>query len=165
MANNPLLQSLVAPPMPEPISWLPQTLGWKVLAVLLLLVALQQSIQAAVRWRQLRYRREAMAKIRFLQHSLTDNNRVASIKALNRVLKETAVFSFGDKTVASLQREHWLQFLNQSGAEKLDETLGDAWQIALYVPEERVALDDKQCRLLLEFALVWVATHKVNDEH
>ncbi len=106
-----------------------------------------------------------MTKIRILQHSLTDNNRVASIKALNRVLKETAVFSFGDKTVASLQREHWLQFLNQSGAEKLDETLGDAWQIALYVPEERVALDDKQCRMLLEFALVWVATHKVNDEH
>ena len=101
-----LIDQLVPAPDPPAISMMPQTWGWAVLA-LLLVIAL-----AYVAWRWRRryvanaYRRDALAA---LQAAGPDPAAIAGI------LRRSALAAFPRVDVASLSGPDWLAFLDRTG--------------------------------------------------
>lgn len=101
-----LIDRLVEPPAPPPVSLMPQTWGWVVLAVLLALLAAWLVWRAVGRWRDGAYRRAALAE---LDAAGDDPAAIAAI------LRRTALAAWPREEVASLSGEEWLAFLDSTG--------------------------------------------------
>lgn len=105
-----LLDQLALPAEPTPVSLLPQTWGWAVLA-LLLLGLIGWALWAWERHRRANhYRRTALD---LLANCHDDPAQIAEI------LRRTALAAYPRTTVASLAGQDWLRFLDRSakGAE------------------------------------------------
>ncbi|WP_109311853.1 DUF4381 domain-containing protein [Ruegeria sp. AU67] len=100
-----LLDMLEPAPVPEPISMIPQTWGWSVLALILAgLIIL--GVYAFLRHRQFNaYRREALIELAASDH---DAAKIAEI------LRRTALVAYPRRKVAALHGEEWTNFLNQT---------------------------------------------------
>ncbi len=98
-----LIDRIVAPPEPAPVSMFPQTWGW---AVLLALVVAAAAWFAWRRWRAWRadaYRRAALAEI---DAAGDDPARIAAI------LRRAALAAWPRDAIAPLSGEEWLEFLD-----------------------------------------------------
>ena len=92
--------------LPEPVSLLPATDGWLVLAGWLAAVALILGIRARLRFKANAYRREALAQL--------DALAAPSGLELGMLLRRTAIAAFPRTRVASLYGDEWAAFLCQS---------------------------------------------------
>lgn len=101
-----LMSDLIPPPEPEPISLVPQTLGWPI--ALVLLAAL--TAFGIHRWIKAR-RAEAY------RHAALDALDVAGTAPAEvaLVLRQTALTAFPRVKVASLHGQDWLDFLASTG--------------------------------------------------
>ena len=95
---------------PAPPSWRPQTIGWYVLFVIAGALLLWLAIHLLRRWRENRYRREALSELA--------RTNVAGLSAL---LKRTALSAWPREEVASLSGAAWLKFLSDSAHKPLFE--------------------------------------------
>lgn len=139
-----LIEQLIEPAEPPPISMLPQTWGWAVLAGLLL-AALAFGIW---RWQCHRranaYRREAL---RLLAAAGDDPADIA------RILRRTALAAYPRENVAGLTGAAWLSFLDrQVGGTAFAEGAGSILARAPY----RAATPDPQLTRLAEG---WIRRH------
>lgn len=102
-----LLDLLEAAPEPARVSLTPQTGGWAVLAVVIVLL-----LFAGVRWAMRRHRASAYrrAALRELASANAEPAVVASI------LRRTALVAYPREDVATLSGAEWLAFLDQSYA-------------------------------------------------
>ncbi|WP_458765653.1 DUF4381 domain-containing protein [Cupriavidus basilensis] len=103
-------------PLPPPVSYLPQTWGWGVLAALLLALAGQLAWRAWRRHQANRYRRDAFAELARIEAGLTatgsDASRREALAALPALVKRV-VLAFAPRTqVASLSAQAWLDYLD-----------------------------------------------------
>ena len=92
---------------PEPVSWMPQTVGWIVLAVWLLVCSSLVAWSLFRSWQRNRYRREALAAL----DSIAPNGDGAAVAIL---LKRTALAAYPRRRVASLYGAAWAEFLCES---------------------------------------------------
>ncbi|MFC3612311.1 DUF4381 domain-containing protein [Lutimaribacter marinistellae] len=140
-----LLDGLVEPPVPEAVAMTPQTAGWAVLAVLVLLGLLWLVLRFVRRWRANAYRRAALAEL----GAAGDDPAVIAA-----VLRRTALAAWPREEVASLTGEAWLRFLDRTGGkEGFAAGPGQAMEAAVYrggttaMPE------------LTEMAARWIRQH------
>ncbi|WP_282168267.1 DUF4381 domain-containing protein [Ruegeria atlantica] len=100
-----LLDMLEPAPVPEPISMVPQTWGWSILALILAgLIIL--GVYAFLRHRQFNaYRREALIEL-----AASDNNAAK----IAEILRRTALVAYPRRKVAALHGKEWTNFLNQT---------------------------------------------------
>ncbi|WP_170481976.1 DUF4381 domain-containing protein [Ruegeria arenilitoris] len=140
-----LLDMLEPAPVPNPISMMPQTWGWVVLAVLLFgLIAL--AALTYLRHRNINaYRRQALLELG------VSNDNPAKIA---EILRRTALVAYPRRQVASLYGENWLNFLRQT-AEK-NELTNELGQILLEAPYR----DNPDNPCLTNFAQRWIRTHQ-----
>lgn len=94
---------------PTGVSWLPQTLGWRWLAVGLALITLRALYNWLRQWVRDRYRREADKRLQQIIESSEPENFLHDV---NRLLKLTAMVAFGRQDVARLSGSEWVTFLN-----------------------------------------------------
>jgi hypothetical protein len=97
--------------VPEPVSWWPQTIGWKVLALVLALWLLYRLYLLASRWWKNRYRRVALARLDALQ-SRANGQYQQVLASLPELLKATALQAYPRTEIASLSGREWLAFLD-----------------------------------------------------
>jgi hypothetical protein len=110
------LRSLHDISMPPPVSWLPQTWGWALLAALLLSALLFLGIAALRRYRNNAYRREALRELVRLENEIGDaESRGSAFPELAELLKRTALAAWPRAKIAALTGEGWLRFLVNSG--------------------------------------------------
>ena len=102
-----LLDKLVVPPEPAPVSMVPQTAGWIIVAALLLVMMALAVVRHVRQRRRNAYRRAALAA---LEDAGDDPAQIAV------VLRRCALAAYPRAKVAGLSGEDWLAFL--------DETLG-----------------------------------------
>lgn len=111
-----LLDRLIEIQEPAPVSWLPQTWGWAVLAAIAIALIGWFSWQRLRRFRANAYRRAALAEL----EAAGDNPvLIASI------VRRTALAAYPRATVAALTGQDWLEFLDaRANGVRFDEEPG-----------------------------------------
>ena len=106
-----LLDLLHEPVAPAPIPWLPQTVGWQIVGLWLLVVAVLVAVAARRRWVRNGYRREALDQLSEIAKATQDVTAPGQIALL---LKRTALAAYPRAQVASLWGDAWATFLVES---------------------------------------------------
>ena len=146
-----LIDRLAEPPEPAPVSMMPQTAGWTVLAVLLVLALAWLVRYAVTRWRANAYRRAALAE---LEAAGDDPAAIAVI------LRRTALAAWPRERVASLHGRDWLRFLDVTGGGGgFAEGSGAVLAGAPYRADAAAPAPG-----LRELAAHWVRCHRVEAE-
>lgn len=100
-----LINALEEVPEPPPIAMTPQTPGWIVLGLLLIVACIGLGLRAFQHWQADAYRRAALAE---LEDAGNDATRIAEI------LRRTALVAFPRRDVVPLFGEAWLAFLDST---------------------------------------------------
>ncbi len=144
-----LLDMLAPAPEPIPISMVPQTWGWIVLAAVFL-IGVGSIIYLLARYHRAKaYRRLALME---LKRAGNDPARAAII------LRRAALAAFPRNEVAGLHGQDWLNFIQHS-AEKLQFS-DEADQSLLQAPYR----EDKENPKVAKLARDWITLHKVEAE-
>ena len=100
--------------LPPPVSAWPPAPGWWIIGALLLLTALVASWKLWVRWQQRAYRRAAVRELdNMYAHWQQQRDDAAFQRAVNQLLKQTALAAFPHAQVAALHGADWLAFLDR----------------------------------------------------
>jgi Domain of unknown function (DUF4381) len=134
---------------PPPPSWMPQTIGWYVVFVLLALAAIWCAIRVVRHWFANRYRREALRELATLAPD-----------QFSTLLKRVALAAWPRERVASLNGEAWLAFLNEtSGKDAFRQAPGNRIEELALRPATTLSADDMQ--RLRQIAADWIRGHHV----
>ena len=137
-----LIDRLVEPPVPEPVSLAPQTAGWWVLGVLLLSALAYGLWRFWLHWRENAHRRAALGE---LARTGNDPTLIAT------VLRRAALAAYPRREVAGLAGRDWVDFLRTTG--RFPEAAGAALTRAPYARggESEVLRSGAEC---------WIRTHR-----
>jgi hypothetical protein len=150
------LHDVVAPP---PVSWAPQTVGWAVLAGILVLLAAWLGWRAWRKARANRYRKVALAEIERVAETLRDDP-AAALAAVNEILKRAALTAWPRAEVASLAGPIWLEFLDSTSTGRdFRDGPGRALADRVYAPGGLPATEDGR-RAFLDVVRRWVREHR-----
>ena len=139
--------------MPDPVSLMPMTPGWLVLAGWLLAVLILTARHLIKQRRLNRYRREALALLKTIECE-RDLCPVEAAQRIAALLKRTALAAYPRQQVASLSGDEWAQFLKESTNN--DQQVADAAEMlaeAAYRP-------DADGRELSTPARRWIRLHR-----
>ncbi|MCV9999633.1 DUF4381 domain-containing protein [Pararhizobium sp. YC-54] len=149
--------------LPPPVSMMPATWGWAVLAGLVVL-ALAFALWRWLRRRaQNRYRRDALAELAVLEARIgTGPERLQALAALPAIVKRTALAVWPREQVAALSGEPWVEFLKaHAGKARID-----AESYAFFAEAEYrlagAAPDEAAAQRSFAAARQWIEGHDVH---
>lgn len=140
-----LLDQLVVPDPPPPVSMMPQTVGWAVVGALLAAMAVLVLWRMISRYRVNAYRRAALAE---LAQAADDPAQVAEI------LRRTALVAYDRRLVAGLQGMDWIAFLERTEGASWNDALRPLLLDAPYRGNTRASPD------LTARVARWIKAHK-----
>ena len=157
-----VLQPLQELPLPVPVSWAPQTVGWVGVAVVLVVALLCGAWAAWRRHIRRRYRRVALAQLARLEAELqAPAQRVAALAAIPPLIKRASLAAAPRERVAALTGDAWLTFLNRAHR-SFDERSGALLFLISYAPSERIAaVSEHDAAALVNAARDWIEHHHV----
>src|SRR5476649_1332040 len=157
-ALNPL-QEL---PLPEPVSWAPQTIGWAAVAVLLFVAVVWAGWIAWRRYKRERYRRVALVELAEIEVALDDaQRRTAALAAIPSLIKRTSLAAASRERVAALSGDEWLAFLKRTRG-RFDERSGALLTLVSYAPAEQIAsITPLEVETLVSVTRDWIQRHHV----
>lgn len=149
-----LLDRLADITMPESIPYIPQTLGWHLLAGALVISIAAGTWLFRRRRRATRYRWEALRALDRIGVAAGPDEKFA--EALSEVVRRTALAAFPRTRVASLYGTDWLAFLDRTyGGDGFTAGPG---RVLLTAPFGGPAEIDRNAMLAL--ARMWIARHR-----
>lgn len=151
------LSNLREIPLPEPVAYTPQTIGWYVLLALAVLAL----VLLAVRWRRSvlrnRYRGEALHCLDEIEQS------ERPLSELPVLLKRVALAFAPREKIADLSGSNWLHFLDSTlGSTDFTSGPGQLLLTVSYEAPESVEekLTSKERQALLSLARRWIRRHR-----
>ncbi|MBB1462453.1 DUF4381 domain-containing protein [Vibrio sp. SG41-7] len=158
-----ILRELHDVAIPDSVSWAPQTIGWKILGVILLLVAIYLAYRLAQKWWNNRYRKEALQELMILD-ARDKNSAERTFKVLKVVLR------YLDSSNAKLFGKAYVNRLNaylpvsantseNSNAFFADE-VSELWMQSLIDPNVRLSFEQRL--EVIQTAMMWLKLHKPN---
>jgi hypothetical protein len=148
--------------LPDPVGWIPQTIGWYVVFGLILVVAGWWVYGRFRRFQKNRYRRFALAELAVIERELQQpEKRAKALAEIPVLVKWTALSAFQRSDVAALTGENWLAFLDQTmGGTEFTQGVGRLLPELAYVPARRGAqLPDESINDLLRLVRRWIEVH------
>jgi hypothetical protein len=148
--------------LPEPVSMMPATMGWWVLAGLVIAWLAWFVYCRYRRWQRNRYRAVALGELARIerQWSLGDPEGLIRIPAL---LKRTAMHAFGREGVADLTGPEWLGFLDRTlGNTNFTQGPGQLLVSLAYKKTETIL--ETEFSGMLAAVREWISSHKENVE-
>ena len=151
-------------PLPGPVSYLPQTIGWYVLFALVLAGVVWLMWRWYRHYQANRYRTVALHRLQHIAHDLQDaGKRAAALAMLPVLVKRTTLVFSARETVAALSGDRWLKFLDStfkgaafsSGAGRL---LPD---LAYGSPEALQQIPNDKLSALTSLLKQWIKEHHV----
>ena len=161
---NPSLDKLHDIVLPAPVGWIPQTIGWVILLALIVLLGVVVGIAVRRHSRANRYRRQALEELNRIETALADPHaRSRALGELPVLVKWTALARYPRETVASLNGESWLRFLDESyGGNGFTTGPGRLLTSLAYAPVEKSAvLAGDALRELTALLRQWIRRHRV----
>lgn len=102
--------------LPEPISYVPATIGWVVVATIVGVAVVWLGARRVQRWRADAYRRRALEEFARLEALLDrPETRGQALASFAPLVKRTALAFLPREEVASLSGESWLRVLDETG--------------------------------------------------
>lgn len=150
-----ILRDLHDVTVPESVSWWPQTIGWKLLALAILLALVYWTYKALCRWWNNRYRSEALITLNELNTQDNDTG-----KRLFSILKIVLVYL--DSGNARLFDAAFLGKLDELslGQPTFNDQTAKQWQQSLVNPN--IELSSEQNAELIKRAQVWLKQHRLS---
>lgn len=164
MANDEqLLSGLQEIPLPPLVSYWPRTMGWAILAAILVAAV----AYAVWRWHRRRlanrYRRTALLRLRELQRQADDPSaRSSSLSMLPQLVKQTALSFCPRHRIASLSDRTWLEFLDRTYRPRgFAEGPGRLLpRLAYASPDELSRIPDTDIQALFSLVGNWITHHR-----
>ena len=115
MFGNAKLEGLHEILLPDPIRYMPQTIGWLILGIVLLIIVAWWGYRRYHFWLVNRYRGIALKHLQGIERQLHDaTDRIAALTELPVLVKQTALQCYPREKIAELTGDRWLGFLNTS---------------------------------------------------
>jgi hypothetical protein len=153
------LQALQEISPPAPVAYIPQTIGWLVILLLLVLALAAGGWRWLRRYRANRYRREALAALAQIEAHLND---AAALRELPALVKRVALSFAPREQVAALSGEQWLGFIDRTASDAgadLGPGLGPLlWHLA-YSPAAVQETPLAEIEALCSFLRRWITHH------
>ncbi len=143
-------------PLPEPVSYMPQTIGWYVLLALALFAVVLFVIRLQRKTRRNLYRTEAL-------HILEEIERSERISELPALVKRVALGFAPREKIAGLSGIPWLLFLDSTlRGNRFTEGPGKFLLAISYAPpaEAERKMTPEQRRALLDLVRHWIRRHR-----
>ena len=150
------LENLKEIPLPEPVSYVPQTMAWYILFGILIIIAALLILSVYRRSVRNRYRREALAQLDEIERS------ARPISELPALVKRVALAMAPRETVARLSGDAWLAFLDSTW-KKGEFSSGPGRllpDLAYCKPESLPEISDRRMRELLALLRRWIRRHR-----
>lgn len=145
--------------LPSAISWWPNTIGWQLLAFLMMIFSVRYIHRKTQTWWSNRYRREVIAKLNALKKD-SSNAIITGVEQLPFYLKATALQAYPRDQVAQLSGHDWIDFLNNTyGSVLFTEDLSEQLIAISYRPKSQWSLTEQECIHLVDTAILWVKNH------
>ncbi len=141
------LEGLYEPP---PVAFTFETIGWSVLAVLLVLILILIVFFQIRKYIRNKYRREALIELESINGNTTAFNQTFVI------LKRVAIRVFGREKVGPLYGKEWLGFLEKTGRRVSLVNFEEQIYSSMY-NEKELAVKEKE-EIILN-AKKWIKTH------
>ncbi|QZE13954.1 DUF4381 domain-containing protein [Halosquirtibacter laminarini] len=148
---------------PHDIPFTPETIGWKIVGFVLLLLSIYIIYIRVKNYKKKEYRRVAKHHIKNITKEL-EHKRVSqeiwSRSILNQ-LKIVLIQSFGRENVASLTGGMMVQFLNERGKNTINKELYLKLELVLYNPIENNKLNINEIKSITKQINKWIGGHHV----
>ena len=108
--GNYAIDGIVETTMPNTVSLLPQTPGWALLLLVVLVTSVHRLWLRRQRWLQNRYRREALTQLAELKARFKQGEQ-SVLRDLAPLLRATAIAATDDRSLAPLRGEAWANAL------------------------------------------------------
>ena len=157
--GNYILEKIVETQAPESISWLPQTLGWKILLLIILFSLSIKGYRIYKTYQSNAYRRDALQILRRFKYSADQYDS----RQLPVLLRKVALAGFNRAQVTQLNGTTWEIWLDQQCSKtnfnQLCPTL--LHQLAY---SRAISIDEDQHQLLSEQIALWIQFHRRLDD-
>ena len=139
---------------PEPLPFSFDTLGWKILGVLILIWLCIILVRRIKQYQKNTYRREAIKRIVLLE---TDSKKsCAKINHLNITLKQVAITTFGREPIAVLFGDDWYSFLDSKVKGSSFVEYSNTFTSAMYDDRE---VEMSELKKIFELTKKWINAH------
>ena len=135
------LQDIVEP---AAVSWWPMAIGWWVLLLLLLFIAMVVGCRRWRVWKAAAYRRAALREL----------NAAESSAEVSEILKRTALVAYPRETVAALSGDRWYDWLIATAGISAVDLVRRSLTQGVFGAAAQSAPED-----LRQFAAEWIRTH------
>ena len=157
--GNYLIQGIEEIQLPEPASLLPQTLGWKILALLILLGAVYLVYRGGRQWWRNRYRRSALRTLKNIEQAAKGDH-LRIVAELPWLLKATALQAYPRIDVAALSGTDWLVFLDAHySGPAFCAAMGQKLLVVAYQPAAQWQLQPQDAENLISMCRRWLSQH------
>ena len=154
-AAPPELEALHPIVLPEPVSWMPATPAWIVLAIVAVGLAFLGARALVRRHAAARYRREALAELDRLRAADDEE----ALRQLPALVKRTLLATCPRPTVASLSGASWLAFLDRTyRGRAFSEGPGRLLPRLAYEADVDLGAEDR--RRLFSLLQRWIRKHR-----
>jgi hypothetical protein len=150
-----MLRKMSEVTVPDHVSWFPQTIGWKIVAIILFVFSVYCIVAWIKKWWANRYRREASCLLNLISSSV--NNPSLSYEIFE-VMK--AVLTHISAKNATLFKDDFLIALDSyslDGTGNFNNELGQQWMRSLV--QQQYALSEKQLTDLTMLCQQWLSNH------
>lgn len=162
-ANDPKLATLQEIALPPEVAYTPQTVGWLILA-LLLLAGISYLLWRIRRHRlQNRYRVEALDELKDIEAGInTDDERAVALAAIPSLIKRTVLAIAPRERVAALHGPDWLAYLAHTDpGGRLSSDVGALLTTAAYgSPRALQAITKDDTTRLIGATRTWIQEHR-----
>lgn len=149
--GNPWMSNLEEIELPEQVSFRPETIGWYLLAGMLLLALLWLAWRLWKRWKANAYRREALRELGEIE---------AAPERLPELLKRVALVAYPRTEVADLSGDTWLGFLDGTlGSTDFAMGAGKVLPDLAYDPGAASQMTLQETRDLFALSKRWIRGH------
>lgn len=156
------LEALKEIPLPDPIPYTPQTVGWLLIGALAL-VAIGYGLWRLIRRHAAdRYRRMALNELAEIETRIGNpDERHRALTAIPVLLKRTALIAAGRQTVAAMSDRAWWEFLDRTCAPG-GFSNGPGRLLTLFSygrPDELAAIPESEVQDLIALVHRWIEGH------
>jgi hypothetical protein len=155
------LRSLKDIAVPPPVSWMPQTWGWGILALAVAAAILVWCALGYRRWRRNAYRREALKLLDEVAAAMRNpDTREQGINDLSELVKRTALAAWPRKDVAPTSGADWVAVITAHGGDDESPTFNNFFNDLEYQrgkPPTSDVVDE-----LVHGARRWIEGHHVS---